>query len=479
MEPYDVAIIGCGVVGAATAYALGRYDCKTLILESENDVALGATKANSAILHAGYDPQPGTLMARLNVEGVAMAKEICAALDVPRRECGSLVVAFAPTELPHLQTLYTRGLQNGVPGLKLLGGAQARALEPALSDKVLAALYAPTTAVTSPWEFALAMAEMAVVNGAVLHRRACVTALEKTADQIWLLHTIQGDFCARTVVNAAGLGAGAVHNMVAPPAFSIRPTRGQYHLLDNGEGNRVQHVIFQCPTAAGKGVLVTPTVQGNCLVSSSAEAGTGDTAAADDLANVAAAAQKSVPELDLRATIRSFAGVCAVADREDFVISFAAQGFLDLAGIQSPGLSAAPAIGRYAVELLRQTGLELTESAVFINHREKIRFKDLSPQAKSALIARDPAYGRLLCRCETVTEGEILASLHAPIPPLTVDSVKRRTNAGRGSCHGGFCGPKVEELLAKELGVAPQEILQEKAGGNLPYRPTKQPKGEA
>ena len=261
----DVAIIGCGVIGAAAAYELSHYPLQTAIFEAENDVADCTTKANSAILHAGYDPEPGTRMARLNVEGVALAKEICARLDVPYRQCGSLVLALSPAELPHLQKLYENGLANGVPGIRLLSAEETRAMEPGLSPEVAGALYAPSAAIVSPWEYALAMAEVAVRNGVELHLSSPVTGIQKTASG-WALTTPSGVVEARYVVNAAGIRADAVHDMAAPHRFTIQPTRGEYYLLDKSEGTRVQHVIFQCPNENGKGVLVAPTVHGNLIV---------------------------------------------------------------------------------------------------------------------------------------------------------------------------------------------------------------------
>ena len=253
----DVAIIGCGVVGAAAAYELSHYPLHTAIFEAENDVADCTTKANSAILHAGYDPEPGTRMARLNVEGVALAKEICARLDVPYRQCGSLVLALSPAELPHLQKLYENGLANGVPGIRLLSAEETRAMEPGLSPEVAGALYAPSAAIVSPWEYALAMAEVAVRNGVELHLSSPVTGIQKTASG-WALTTPSGVVEARYVVNAAGIRADAVHDMAAPHRFTIQPTRGEYYLLDKSEGTRVQHVIFQCPNENGKGVPPAP-----------------------------------------------------------------------------------------------------------------------------------------------------------------------------------------------------------------------------
>ncbi len=471
---YDVLIIGCGITGAATAFELSKYRLKVGVLERENDVALGTTKANSAILHAGYDPEPGTLMARLNVRGVELAQELCAKLDVPYRGCGSLVLAFSEEERPTLEELYRRGMENGVPGLALLTGDEARALEPNLSETVAAALYAPSAAICSPWEYCLALAETAVNNGVELRLNTAVTGLEQTSEG-WTVRTSRGEFQARFVVNAAGVDAALVHDMAAPHAFDIKPSRGQYYLLDKSEGDRVGRVIFQCPSKVGKGVLVAPTVHGNLIVGpDAAPSEAHDTATTGDgLRFVRETAQRSVPSVNFRESIRNFAGVRANTAAGDFILEQSAPRFMDLAGICSPGLSAAPAIGEYAAELLEQAGLALEKKDGFVCERRRIRFKELTAEERAALVEKEPAFGRVICRCETVTEGEILEALHSPIPPCSVDGVKRRVNAGMGRCQGGFCGPRVVDILARELKLSPGDIVQDQAGSWLLDRQTK------
>ena len=471
---YDVLIIGCGVTGAAAAFELSKYKLMVGILERENDVALGTTKANSAILHAGYDPEPGTLMARLNVRGVELARDLCQKLDVPYSPCGSLVLAFSEEERPTLEELYRRGVENGVPGLELLSGDGARALEPNLSEAVVAALHAPSAAICSPWEYCLALAETAVNNGAELYLNTAVTGLDQSGEG-WTAHTNNGDFEARLILNAAGVDAEAVHAMAAPPSFRTAPARGQYYLLDKGEGNRVGRVIFQCPSAVGKGVLVAPTVHGNLIVGPDSEPveGNDTSTTGDGLRFVQETAGQSVPSINFRESIRNFAGVRAVTDRGDFILEEGAPGFIDLAGICSPGLSAAPAIGEYAAELLQKAGLALEKKEDFVCRRRRTRFKELSPEARATLVEREPAYGRVICRCETVTEGEILEALRSPIPPRSVDGVKRRVNAGMGRCQGGFCGPRVVDILARELNLSPGDLVQDRAGSWLLDRQTK------
>ena len=468
---YDVLVIGCGVIGAACAYSLSRYDLRVGILERSNDVANGTTKANSAIVHAGFDPVPGTLMAKLNVRGCELMPALCEKLDVPYLNNGSLVLAFDAADQEHIRKLYDRGVANGVPGMKLLTRDEVRAMEPGLSEEVVGALLAPSAGIVNPWELALAMAETAVRNGAELHRSTTVTGIEKCADGSFTVHTDKGNFAARYVLSAAGVYCGEIRAMLEQPSYTIIPTRGQYYLLDKAEGNRVSHTIFQCPSEKGKGVLVSPTVHGNLIVGPDAIPGAADDCTTDTagLNAIGAAAKRSVPGVNLRDNIRNFAGVRANSDHDDFIIeeSAAFPGFIDLAGIKSPGLSAAPAIGEYVLALLKQAGLALTEKADVIDSRRHIRFKELSGEEKNALIQRNPAYGRIICRCETITEGEILDALHSPIPPVSVNGVKRRAGAGMGRCQGGFCSPKVHELIVRELGTEWLSVCLEEPGSEL------------
>lgn len=467
---YDVVIIGCGVVGASAAYELARYKLRVAVLEAAADIAAGTTKANSAIIHAGYDPEPGTLMARLNVEGNRLTGEICEKLQVPFKRVGSLVAAFSPEQLPTLQTLYDRGCKNGVPGLRLLSGEEARAMEPGLSEEVCGALLAPSAGIIDPWGFAIAMAETAVRGGVEVRRDCPVTGIEDTGAG-FVLHTPTGDVTARFVLNAAGVDADRVHEMLEPNDWHTLPSRGEYYLLDKSEHDRVSRVIFQCPGPEGKGVLVAPTIHGNLICGPNAEAvedrlDLGNTAAG--MAEVRAKASRSVPGIQWRQNIRNFAGLRANTTRSDFIIeeSKAHPGFIDLAGIKSPGLSSAPAIAKMAAEMLA-AGLALEPDPDFVDKREHIVFKNLSAEEKNELIRKDPRYGRVVCRCETITEGEIVAALHSPIPPRSINGVKRRCNAGMGRCQGGFCGPRVQEIIARELGIDQAEVLLEQAGSTI------------
>lgn len=463
---YDVAIIGCGVIGASLAYTLSRYDLRVLVLERENDVAMGTTKANSAIVHAGYDPEPGTLMAKLNVQGSAMMEQLCADLSVEYKRIGSLVLGFSEEDRKTLGRIYENGVQNGVPGLEMLTGEQARGMEPALSADVIAALYAPSAAVIDPWGLCIAEAEVAVRNGAKLRLRSEVTGLAEHGD-FCTISTTTGTYEARYVVNCAGVDAETVYRMTEEPKFKTLPSRGAYYLLDKSSGDLVSHVVFQCPSAAGKGVLVAPTVHGNLIVGPNAEevrSSTDRAVTAAALDAVATAAKKSVPGVDLRQSIRNFAGVRANTTLSDFYISPTSPRVLHAAGIKSPGLSAAPAIAEYAAEQLAAMGLALNPREGFDGTRRVHRFRRCTAEEKAALVRENPLYGRVICRCETITEGEIVDAIHSPIPPCSIDGIKRRAGAGMGRCQGGFCGPRVLEILARELGVPQKKILQDQDG---------------
>lgn len=478
MVQVDVAVIGGGICGCALLYELSRYQVSAVLLERENDVSIGTTKANSAIVHAGYDPLPGTRMARYNVEGNALVKELCRRLDVPCRETGSLVLAFDGEEMLQVDLLFHRGRKNGVPGLRVLNPAELRALEPAVSGEAKAALYAPSAAVVSPWELAIALAETAVRNGAGVRLNSEVTAVRKAdGGPGFVLDAGGEEIRARYVVNAAGVDCDQVDRMVNPATFTVHPSKGQYYLLDKSQGSLVNHVVFQCPGKNGKGVLVAPTVHGNLIVGPNAEpAGRADlSTTAEGLEFVRRAAAKSVPGIAFRESIRNFSGLRALTDEEDFIVGESeTPGFFRIAGIKSPGLTSAPAIARDMVRMLGAAGLALEEKAEWIDRRQVVRFKRLSAAERAELVRRQPLYGRIVCRCETVTEGEIVAALRSPLPPCSLDGVKRRCGAGMGRCQGGFCGPRVLEIIARETGRPPERIPQDRAGMNVVTGRTKE-----
>lgn len=462
----DVVIIGGGVCGCSLLYELSRYQISAVLLEKENDVAVGTTKANSAIVHAGYDPHPGTKMARYNVEGNALTKELCKKLDVPFQQIGSLVLAFDGEQDSLVRELFDRGVNNGVPGLRVLTAQEVREMEPNVSDKVTSALYAPTAGIVSPWELAIALAETAVRNGARVELNSEVTAIEKT-DGGFRVTAGGKAFDARFVVNAAGIWSDRVNDMAAPHRFTVSANKGEYYLLDKSQGGLVSHVIFQCPSKVGKGVLVSPTVHGNLIVGPNAEdAEKGDLGTTGEgLAFVKKMAAISVPNIGFRDSIRNFAGLRANTEIDDFIIGETEQkGFFNIAGIKSPGLTSAPAIARDMVRMLGEAGLPLEEKESFLDERHVVRFKHLSHEERAAAIARNPLYGQIVCRCETITEGEIVDALHSPLPPCSIDGVKRRCGSGMGRCQGGFCGPRVQQIIARELGIGQEEVMMDRAG---------------
>lgn len=472
----DVIIIGGGIVGCSLLYRLSFYNAKVTLLEKENDIAMGTTKANSAIVHAGYDPEPGTKMARYNVQGNAMIQELCENLDIPYKKTGSLVVGFTDADRAQLKELYARGQANGVPGLKIVEQEELRGMEPAISLEATCALYAPTGGIVNPWELALAQAEVAVQNGAQVCLNSPVQKIEKTNDG-FAVYTDAEVLFTRFVVNAAGIHTADICNMVEQSSYTIQPNKGQYFLLDTTQGNLVKHVVFQCPTPEGKGVLVSPTVHGNLIVGpNTGDSMPDDTSTTEDgLSYIKASAMRAVQGIEFRENIRNFAGLRAVANADDFIVEESAKtpGFFQAAGIKSPGLTAAPAIAADLENMLQQAGLVLIPKKGTTNTRRVVRFKYLSAEEKKKLVCKNPLYGTVICRCETVTEGEIVEALHRTIPPVSLDGIKRRCTPGMGRCQGGFCGPRVQAIIARESGIQQEEITQDGRGTTIIYGKTK------
>jgi len=466
---YAVIMIGGGVIGCATAYYLSQCNLKCALLEASNDVSNGTSKANSAIIHAGYDRRENTVMARMNVEGAALTKELCKKLDVPYNQCGALVLAFDDDDLNIVKKLKLRGDNNSVEGLQILNKQETKQLEPEISDNVIGALWAPTSAIISPWQYTLALAQVANVNGVEFKFNNEVTTISKEND-IFTLTTKQGQYQAKYVINAAGCYSDKVHELIGKKEFTILPAKGEYCLLDKAQGARIKHTLFQCPNKDGKGVLVSPTVHGNLIVGPNSlvsEADDIDTTY-EGLAFVKKAAAKSVETIDYRDNIRNFAGVRARSDSHDFIIeeSKSVANFFNLAGICSPGLSSAPAIGLQAVKwVLSKESFAKKEH--YEEERHVIRFNELSDKEKDELIKKNPAYGRVVCRCETITEGEILQCFKDPLPPCSLDGVKRRVNSSMGRYQGGFCGGKITTLLMKEFNLQYNEVLQNQEGTNI------------
>lgn len=465
----DIVIIGAGVSGCAIAREVSRYRADVLVLEREEDVCCGTSKANSAIVHAGYDAANGSLMAKLNVEGSRLMPALSKELDFPYENNGSLVVMVSEDDRPALNKLYENGVANGVEGLRIVERDELVQMEPNISDQAVAALYAPTGAIVCPFGLTFALAENAARNGVRFQFDTEVTGIGKT-DGGWKLSTTRGDVEAKVVVNAAGVYADKLHNMVSEDAMTITPRRGDYFLLDHSAQGHVSHTVFQLPGKFGKGVLVAPTVHGNIIVGPTAidiedKEGVATTQAGLD--EVRAKCGLAVKDVPLRQTITSFAGLRAHEARHEFFIGEVQPGFVDCAGIESPGLSSAPAIGVMVSGIVRDI-LKLEENPDFEAKRKGILDpKGLDAEAHAALIRENPAYGTVICRCETVTEGEIIDAIRRVPGARSVDGVKRRVRAGMGRCQGGFCSPRVMEILARELGVDQSAVTKAGAGSEL------------
>lgn len=478
---YDCLIIGAGVSGSAIAREVSKYKANVCVLEKCEDVCEGTSKANSAIVHAGFDAEEGSLMAKLNVEGNEMMDQLSKDLDIPFKRNGSMVVCVHKEELDGLKTLYERGVKNGVKGLKILSKEEALEMEPNLSDNVEGALFAPTGGIICPFELTIAMAENANVNGVEFRFNTEVEDIKKGEDGLWHLRTNNGEYVTRMVINAAGVHADEIHNMVSSEKMHIIERRGDYCLLDKQVGGYVSHTIFPQPTKYGKGVLVTPTVHGNLLVGPTAidlENKEGNNTTAQGLEEVVSKASENVKNLPMRNVITSFAGLRAHLERHEFVIEEVkdAPGFIDVAGIESPGLSASPAIGKMVGEMVKEK-LSLTEKENWIGTRKGItKTEGLSVEEMNELIKKNPAYGTIVCRCESITEGEILEAIHRPLGARSLDGVKRRTRAGMGRCQAGFCSPRTMEIINRELGLPYEKIT--KSGGKS-YIVLERTKGEA
>ena len=476
---YDVVIIGAGVVGCCIARELSKTERKIVVLESALDVCEGTSKANSGIIHAGFDAMPGSMKAKLNVRGNQMMDALAKELDIPFRRNGSLVLCLEEAGKDKLQELYQRGIDNGVTDLQILTAKEARDLEPQLSEEVVAALYAPSGGIVCPFELTVAMAENAAVNGVEIKRNHEVIAIEKQ-EKGYLVLTKQGDnFETKLVINAAGVYADTIHNMLpckeGHEPMQLVARRGEYCLYDKKAGLLTDRTVFQLPGAYGKGILVTPTIHGNQLLGPTAvdiEDKEGVNTTAKGMEQILEKASKSVKSLPPKGQIiTSFAGLRAHHESEDFIIkeSEGYPGFIDVAGIESPGLTSAPAIAEYVAELLMKS-LPAKMRKDFRAERKGIQSLERATiEERNQLIMDNPAYANVICRCETVSEAEILEAIRRPVGAVTLDGIKRRTRASMGRCQGGFCTPKLMKILSEELGIPMEEVCKSNVGSTVIY----------
>ncbi len=475
---YDIVIIGAGISGTFLARDLSRYQLKLALLDKEEDIACGATMANSAIVHSGHDPKPGTLKERLNVRGNAMYEDICKELGVAFRRCSALVAATSPEEQSTLDILEQQALDRQVPVMRL-SRQQIVEKEPHISDRVIEALELPSTGIITPWEVAIALAEEAVMNGTDLYLKHQVTAIEristKDGTDAFAIHSQTPDgtksIMARRIINAAGVYADQIYAMISEAQrntetrrFSITPRKGEYYVVDHEAHPLVERIIYPVPSEKGKGVLVVPTIHNNLLIgpnSDFTEDKDDNSVTPEALAYVRREISKTVKDIPFHKVIRNFSGLRPTGDTHDFVIEEASDvpGFILVAAIESPGLTAAPAISEYVIHEILSPQMELIPKTQVQHRRPFIALKDMTPEQYNEMISKDPSFGRMICRCEQITEGEVLDAIHRPVGARTLKGIKKRCRPGMGRCQGGFCEPLVTEILCRELGVTPEELL--------------------
>ncbi len=479
---YDVAIIGAGISGAITAFNLAKYNVKVAVLEAGIDSASGSTRANSAIVHAGYDAKEGTLKAKLNVKGCEMMEGITKQLGVHYSKCGSLVIGFTEKDLKHLNLLKARGDLNGVPDLEIIDSRRLHEMEPRVSGAAKYALWAPSAGIVCPYDLAYALCENAATNGTDFYFEYKVSKIDRE-DGEYILSDGKKRVKAKYVVNAAGLFVDEIAGLLGEKLpFDIIPRRGEYMLLDKSEIKTAAHTLFVTPSEKGKGILISPTVDGNIIVGPNANIVDSklDTSVTEEgLDEISEGAKVIVPSIRLDSTITTFAGVRATPTSGDFYIqeSNKFKNFVHVAGIESPGLASAPAVGEYVIDILKSCGLALAEREGYIPTRTKEGncklFYDMTEEERVKAIERDPRYAKVVCRCEMVTEGDVVNSIHRPIAARTVDMVKRRTRAGMGRCQGNYCRARIAELIASELNIELLEVKKFTSKSNLLYKRTK------
>lgn len=484
---FDVAIIGAGIAGSAVARQLSRYDLKIVVLEKGVEVCQGTTKANSAIVHGGFDAKEGTLKAKLNVLGCKMYPSICKELSVEYKNNGSLVLAFNENDMKHIHELYERGLKNGAKDIEIINGEKVKEIEPNINDDVVGALWCKSSGIVCPFNLNIALMENAITNGVKLRLESEVLDIKKIEDNCFQIKTKKEIIKSKYIINAAGVYSDKINNLIGGNEFYIIPRKGEYKVLDKSEGYKASHTLFTCPTEKGKGVLVTKTVHGNLLVGPNAKVVEKDdiTTSKSGLKEIMDGGRKSIPNIDFSKTITSFAGVRATPNTGDFMIfkSKVAKGFINVAGIESPGLASAPAIALYVDDLLKEImyednkKLELNKSFNPIRLKNKA-FMEMSIEEQKEILSKDERYKTIICRCENITEGEIVDAINRPCGAKTVDGVKRRVRPGMGRCQGGFCGPKVVEILARELNITPQEVLKDYENSKMLVGKAKEVRGE-
>lgn len=460
----DVVIIGAGVTGTSLAYNLSKYKGDFLVVDKNSDVCEGTSKANSAICHGGYDAEPGTLKAKMNVLGNHMMREMADELHFPYKEIGTLVLCHDEKDFPNLQKLYDQGIENGVSGMEIIYHDEILKMEPKVEKNIYAALYSKNAGIVDPFLMNIAYAEGSNLNGVEYKLDTEIKDIIVEDDHYKLITADGEELETKAVVNAAGLFSDQIHDLVFKDhKFNIKARRGEYMLLDKATNGFVNHVLFNLPTEKGKGILVSPTCDGNTIIGPTADF-------VDDksdlvttrkaLEEVVEKVEDTVENVPVRQVITSFSGNRAHEVGGDFVLEESRKGFFDCIGIESPGLTSAPAIGKYMADMVAES-MQLEENTEFKPGRNPIpKTCEMTAEEHNELIKKNPKYGKIICRCERVTEGEILDAIHAPVGARTVDGIKRRVRATAGRCQGGFCLPSIIEILSRELGIDEKDVTK-------------------
>ncbi|MCX0367743.1 NAD(P)/FAD-dependent oxidoreductase [Clostridium perfringens] len=462
----DIIVIGAGVVGCSIARELSKYNLDVLVVEKNSDVSEGISKGNSGIVHAGYNEKIGTLKAKLNIEGNKIFDDLSRDLQFPFKRNGAFILAFSDEDMNILESLKENGEKLGVEGLEILTREEALNIEPNLNKEIVGVLNVKTSGIVSPYEMTIALAENAAENGVEFKLNSKVTSIEKISEGYKVTLNNKELVSGKLIINASGLEGAFLNNLVSMSKREINPVKGEYCLFDKVAGAMINKTLFQVPNKLSKGVLVTPTAEGNLLVGPNAVEGKTLETSREGIDEILDKSKKSLEELPVARILNTFSGIRPKTKEGDFIIEEVedAKNFINVIGIDSPGLTAAPAIGVYVVNMIKER-LDLVEKKNFKKTREKIvRFAELSLEEKNKLIKEKPAYGHMVCKCEFVTEGEIVEAIHRPIKALTVDAIKRRTRASMGGCQGIGCTLPISKILSRELGIDISDINKNSEG---------------
>lgn len=463
----DITIIGAGVVGCAIARELSRYNLDVLVIDKNEDVAEGVSKGNSGIIHSGYNERKGTLKAKLNIEGNKLIEDLAKELQFPFKRNGALVLAFNEEEVERLHFLKKNGEELGIEGLKVISKEEVLSLEKNISENVVAALYVENSGIVSPYEMTLALGENAYENGVEFKLGKEVIDIKKKNGSYNVLLNNKEVIETKFIINAAGLGGALINNLVCENKYEINGIKGQYCLFDKVAGGSCKKTLFQVPGKFGKGVLVTPTVDGNLLLGPNAKAEDGLNTTKEGINEIVEKGKRTMANIPLARVLTTFSGIRPKIEGDDFIIGENEENFINVIGIDSPGLTAAPAIGKYVVDIIRNK-VKLEEKSTFIKNRKRfVRMSELSIEEKNKLIKENPSYGNMVCRCEFVTEGEIIDAITRPLGARTIDGIKRRTRALMGGCQGIGCMLPVAMKLSKELGIDISEVKKNSSSSSV------------